>query len=259
MKASVLVINYNNEKYINKCISSLKNQTFTNLEIIFFDDCSTDSSLKQIDNFTNIKVIKNFSRTKHGSFNQIKGLLKSYAKCTGDIIFFLDSDDFFHPKKVELVINAFNSNPNIKCLCDLPIIYEKSKKFKYSKNLSKCKRLSYFPFFTQQSCIAMKREYFKKVFSKISVNRYPNVWADFRIAIYEKFSHGKFHILEKYLTYYRQTPSNVSSKFSYLSKAWWLRRLECHYYTKEFANRNKFSYKQNLDLLITRIVNAVLF
>ena len=42
---SVIIANYNNAKFIKDCIKSVKKQTYTNIEIIFFDDCSHDNSL----------------------------------------------------------------------------------------------------------------------------------------------------------------------------------------------------------------------
>ena len=45
-KVSIIVPVYNVEKYIEKCINSLKNQTLSDIEIILVDDSSTDSSLK---------------------------------------------------------------------------------------------------------------------------------------------------------------------------------------------------------------------
>ena len=45
LKASIIVVNYNNSKYINRCINSVKKQTYKNLELIFVDDCSTDNSI----------------------------------------------------------------------------------------------------------------------------------------------------------------------------------------------------------------------
>ena len=59
MKTSVVIANYNNEKYIEKCINSLKSQTYDDVEIIFFDDNSSDNSLNVIKNFPNIKIIEN--------------------------------------------------------------------------------------------------------------------------------------------------------------------------------------------------------
>ena len=54
MRASVVIANYNNAKFIPDCINSLKSQTYNNIEVIFFDDNSTDSSLEVIEKFENV-------------------------------------------------------------------------------------------------------------------------------------------------------------------------------------------------------------
>jgi len=53
-KVSVLIANYNNQDYLNECISSVKKQTYKNTEIIFHDDFSSDNSLKTINKLTPI-------------------------------------------------------------------------------------------------------------------------------------------------------------------------------------------------------------
>ena len=68
MKASVVIANYNNAKYIDDCINSLISQTYKNIEIIFFDDNSKDNSIETINKFENVKVIENNSQTNFGSF-----------------------------------------------------------------------------------------------------------------------------------------------------------------------------------------------
>ena len=96
---SVLIANYNNAKFIKDCIKSVKKQTYTNIEIIFFDDCSHDNSLNEIKKFPKIKIISNNMRGKFGSFNQMNAYVKAFKESRGDIIFLLDSDDFFSKKK----------------------------------------------------------------------------------------------------------------------------------------------------------------
>ena len=54
MKASVVIANYNNAKFIDDCINSLISQTYKNIEIIFFDDNSKDNSIETIKKFDNI-------------------------------------------------------------------------------------------------------------------------------------------------------------------------------------------------------------
>ena len=60
---SILVINYNNSKFIKECINSLKSQTYDKIEIIFYDDNSRDDSMKIIKKFKKIKIINNQIQT----------------------------------------------------------------------------------------------------------------------------------------------------------------------------------------------------
>ena len=125
MKASVVIANYNNSKFINECIESLQKQTYQNIEIIFFDDNSSDNSLEVIKKFENIIIIENKSQTKFGSFNQMNAFKKSIQSSTGEIIFLLDSDDFFKKNKIEKVIDFFSKNKNENIVFDYPIIKKK--------------------------------------------------------------------------------------------------------------------------------------
>ena len=52
MKASVVIANYNNAKFIDDCINSLISQTYKNIEIIFFDDNLKITQLKLLKNLT---------------------------------------------------------------------------------------------------------------------------------------------------------------------------------------------------------------
>ena len=88
MKASVVIANYNNAKFIGDCINSLNSQTYSNIEIICFDDNSKDNSIEVIKKFNNVKVLANKSQSNFGSFNQMNAFKKAIEISTGDIIFF---------------------------------------------------------------------------------------------------------------------------------------------------------------------------
>lgn len=112
---SIIVPIYNAEKYLNKCIKSLINQTKENLEFILINDGSTDTSEEIIKSYqdTRIKYFKNK--------NQGIGKTRNFGikKSTGKYIMFLDSDDFLatnaceelfkkaEQDKLDLVINNF--------------------------------------------------------------------------------------------------------------------------------------------------------
>ena len=61
---SVLINNYNNQKFLKKSIDSCLKQTYKNLEIIIFDDNSTDNSKKIIKKIKNKKLRKIFNSKK---------------------------------------------------------------------------------------------------------------------------------------------------------------------------------------------------
>ena len=75
MKASIVVANYNNAKFVPDCINSINSQTYKNYEIIFFDDNSKDESINEIKRYKKIKIIRN--KKKLTIIIQFQILLKS--------------------------------------------------------------------------------------------------------------------------------------------------------------------------------------
>jgi glycosyltransferase involved in cell wall biosynthesis len=104
MLVSVVITCYNLEKYIGRCIESVINQTYNNLEIIVVNDCSTDNSLKVIKEFAKrdnrIKIVN--LRKNHGC-----GYAKKTGgdKAIGDYITFVDADDYILPDYIEMNVN----------------------------------------------------------------------------------------------------------------------------------------------------------
>ena len=104
---SIIVPVYNAEKYLNRCISSLLNQTYYNLEIILVNDGSTDNSKKICEN-----AAKNDSRIKLiNSVNEGVSLArnKGLKEANGDYISFVDSDDYVEPDYVEKMLLTLKS------------------------------------------------------------------------------------------------------------------------------------------------------
>ena len=252
MKTSVVIANFNNEKYIEQCIKSLKSQTYKDLEIIFFDDNSSDNSLDKIKKFSNIKVIENKIQTSFGSLNQLNAFKKSINQSNGDLIFFLDSDDYFHEKKLETIVSYFKNNDKTKIVFDLPInVYENSNYIeKGNKNFFK----TYWPFIHPTSCITIKKIVFDELFTSISSKDFTDVWMDLRICLYAQYVLKNFNIVNKNLTYYRRTENNVSSKFKKYSKNWWRRRRQAHQYFHSFSKSNNIKFEKNLDYLLTKFI-----
>ena len=144
-KISIIIVNYNNARFLTKSINSALDQTYLRKEIIVVDDNSTDNSLKILKNFKkHIVLIKNKKKTSEGSFNQINCYHKGFLKSKGEYLFFLDSDDYFKKNKIELIIHEFKRKKNLDLICDLPIWKYQKKKLK--KNLNKRKSKFLYPF-----------------------------------------------------------------------------------------------------------------
>lgn len=94
-KVSVIIPVYNVEDYLERCLDSVINQTYKNLEIIVVDDGSTDNSGEICDEYdkkdSRIIVIHKDNGGVSSARNQGMDI------CTGDYIAFVDSDDYIHP------------------------------------------------------------------------------------------------------------------------------------------------------------------
>ncbi|MCK7591027.1 glycosyltransferase [Subsaxibacter sp. CAU 1640] len=101
--ASIIVPVYNAEKYLDRCINSLLNQSYENLEIILVNDGSTDNSGTICDryhnSYKNIRVIHHEKSSGSASRARNSGLFIA----SGDYISFVDSDDWIHPEMISIM------------------------------------------------------------------------------------------------------------------------------------------------------------
>lgn len=103
---SIVTPSYNSSNYILKTIESVLIQTYEDWELIIVDDCSTDSSCEIIQSFidsdSRIKLIK---QDQNGGAAAARNTGIEHAK--GQFIAFLDSDDYWHPEKLEKQLKYF--------------------------------------------------------------------------------------------------------------------------------------------------------
>lgn len=123
-KVSVIIPVYNTEKYLDKCLKSVVNQTLKNIEIIVINDCSSDDSEKIINEYLkkyeNIKYIKNKKNQGIG-YSRNLGILNSNS----EYITFVDSDDYLDVDYLEKMYNFSKMNNLDMGICDLKKIDQK--------------------------------------------------------------------------------------------------------------------------------------
>lgn len=116
-KVSILVPIYKVEDYIEKCVVSLMEQTYDNIEYVFVDDCTSDNSIKILNEVINRYPTrrKNVQVIKH-KINRGLAAARNTAleSSTGEYIFHVDSDDWIHPNCItKLVERAVETNADI--------------------------------------------------------------------------------------------------------------------------------------------------
>lgn len=102
---SIIINNYNYDRFLAEAINSALNQSYTNIEVIVVDDGSTDNSRQIISEYGDrIIAILQPNGKQAAAFNS------GFAKSQGDIIIFLDSDDFLFPQAVAEIVAIWQPN-----------------------------------------------------------------------------------------------------------------------------------------------------
>lgn len=115
MKVSIIIPVYNVAPYIYECIDSVFKQTYSNIEVIIVDDCSTDNSMNIIKEYVNSLPSKNNIYIIKHKYN--KGLSAArntgIKHSTGDYIYFIDSDDYISSNCIESFVHVAKKNKKI--------------------------------------------------------------------------------------------------------------------------------------------------
>lgn len=109
---SVIIPTYNRADYLERCLSSLVTQTCQDFEVIVCDDGSTDHSCEIAKKFVNRLRIRYYLTEHWGGPAHPRNI--GIEKASGEWVCFLDSDDWWYPKKLEICLS---------CLSNYDVIY----------------------------------------------------------------------------------------------------------------------------------------
>lgn len=115
-KVSVIIPVYNVEPYIKKCLDSVVNQTYKNLEILLIDDGSTDNSGNICDEYANIDNRIKIFHKKNGGVSSARNL--GILNMTGAYVTFTDSDDWLEPDFIEVLASLLKINNATISICN---------------------------------------------------------------------------------------------------------------------------------------------
>ena len=124
-KISVIIPVFNSEKYLEKCLDSILNQTITDIEIILIDDGSTDNSLQIIKQYA--KKYNNITYKSKKNEGQAIARNLGIEMATGEFICFIDSDDYIENTMLEKLYTLSQKDNSDIVICDYIEEYKNKK------------------------------------------------------------------------------------------------------------------------------------
>ncbi len=126
-KVSIIVPVYNVEKYIDKCLNSLVNQTLKDIEVIVVNDGSPDNSEKIINKYVSKypEIVKYYTK-ENGGQGSARNL--GFLKSTGEYIGYVDSDDYIDLNMYEKLYNKAKNEDLDIVICENYVVFENSDK-----------------------------------------------------------------------------------------------------------------------------------
>ena len=250
---SVIMNCFNGDKFLKRSVKSVLNQSYKNIELIFWDNLSTDKSEIIIKKFKD-KRIKYFKSKKFLTLYNARNFAIKKAK--GNFISFLDADDWWDKNKIKKQLDILKKNTKIDIVYSNYYIFNhyNKKKRLVSKNL--------LPegFITQNLLdnyrvgiltVLIK----KKIFLKEKFNKNYNIIGDFDFII--RISEAKnFLCIQQPLAYYRVHANNYSTKnlnLQFFELYEWLKK------NKIIFNKKGYSLKYQILILVKIKIKIIVF
>lgn len=215
---SIIVPVYNVSAYIGKCLDSLTEQTYQNVEIIVVDDGSTDNSGEICNQY--MKKFPDKIRcihTKNHGLSAARNVGINYAN--GKYIAFVDSDDWVEPEMFEILLHNLIENDADISSCGMKVDYDEEKKMLYkTTNICNCEQRELFANILDNSKVY--GYVCNKLFirSKIGNVRFDeNLMScedmDFTVRYAKNCKKGVYTLSEYY--HYRQRKDSMTGEFNY--------------------------------------------
>lgn len=158
-KFSIIVPVYNVEEYIEKCLTSIQDQTYKDYEVIVVNDGTKDNSMELVKKYP-FKVINQKNQGLSAARN------RGVKEATGDYILFLDSDDYLEKETLSELNKSLKNNPDVVRF-QIQEVYSENKIIKYPEVGFSAKSgeeaftlITKYHFVENAWCYAIRKEYY---------------------------------------------------------------------------------------------------
>ncbi|WP_055076519.1 glycosyltransferase family 2 protein [Pseudanabaena sp. 'Roaring Creek'] len=258
IKTTCLINSFNYKNYVGEAIESALSQTHPFDEIIVVDDASSDGSgdflQSEYEQNPNVKII-----VHEKNKGQLEAVTTGFLQSTGDIIFFLDADDIYHPQYLETALKIYSDNYNCDFLfCKMgcfqfsqenytppsQLQFSHYKDYVQNRGYSAILTLEEYAFVgSPNSGNSIRREYLREILPCTCIGGY-RMWTDNCVLFGSSILGARKFFIDLPLVGYRRHSENESNNSFYLDRF--------KYYQSQFATIRFFTFmieKANLDSL----------
>ena len=205
-KISVIVPVYQVEKYLERCVDSIRSQTFRDFECILVDDGSTDASGRMCDEYARREPNFSVIHKENGGLSSARNTAIPLAK--GDYLCFLDSDDELHPRALELMVSALEETGADLVSAPLEEFSTPRALFPVLEQVQTT-LLDQKDNFGRICVTACGKLYRKEIFREI---RYPEgkIYEDLHVYLKVLLQCRRIAVLDKALYYYYTNPASIT-------------------------------------------------
>ncbi len=254
MKVSIIVPVYNVEKFLPRCIQSIKEQTYKNLEVIFVDDGSTDNSGKLCDEYVKTDYKAKVIHKKNGGLSSARNI--GIKSATGNAVFFLDSDDYLTVDCIERCVKLLESKKADVAIIQIMYISEqenKELKVKSNENiviLTPQQAIEESLYQIKYTCCAPAKLYKREIISNI---HFPEGHLSEDLATCHLFLNNASRVIYSnyYGYFYRQRSGSIMHKFD-------PKRMDALEWALEIEEFCKVYYPEIINATICRTFNVAI-
>lgn len=216
---SVIIPNYNHERYLQKRLDSILNQTYRNLEIILLDDCSTDNSKEIIEKYRNSPKVSQILYNQQNGGTSYKQWYKGIEYAKGDLIWIAESDDWCDSAFLETLVPFFTDTEVTVAYCKSHFVSGEDDNLEnhYSGSFEKLNGNDFIRenMMTGNKLVNASSVVFRKSkYSSVKGKGYADMklCGDYLLWV-QLMKNNKIVLIEDYLNYFRQHNTNTTNKY----------------------------------------------